>query len=58
MGGGDLVERYDGVHPGDLGYAVLTNEWIRLINTQVAAGSLPEVDLKAYKIVEYDGAKL
>ncbi len=39
---------YDGVHPGDLGYAVLTNEWIRLINTQVAAGSLPEVDLNPY----------
>lgn len=39
---------YDGVHPGDLGYAVLANEWIRLINAQVAAGSLPEVDLNPY----------
>ena len=34
---------YDGVHPTDLGYAVLANEWIALINAN--GGSLPPVDL-------------
>ena len=34
---------YDGVHPTDLGYAVVANEWIRVINEQ--GGSLPSVDL-------------
>ena len=34
---------YDGVHPTDMGYAILANEWIRLMNAN--GGSLPEVDL-------------
>jgi GDSL-like lipase/acylhydrolase family protein len=37
---------YDGVHPTDLGYALIANEWIRLINSQ--GGQLPEVDLGPY----------
>jgi hypothetical protein len=37
---------YDGIHPTDLGYAVLANEWIRLINA--GGGSLPFVDLGPY----------
>lgn len=37
---------YDGVHPTDLGYAVLANEWIRVINAN--GGSLPPVDLGPY----------
>jgi lysophospholipase L1-like esterase len=37
------VFSYDGVHPNDLGYAVVANEWIRLINAN--GGSLPELDL-------------
>lgn len=34
---------YDGVHPTELGYAIVANEWIRLMNAN--GGSLPEVDL-------------
>jgi lysophospholipase L1-like esterase len=34
---------YDGVHPTDLGYAILANEWIALINA--SGGELPLVDL-------------
>jgi lysophospholipase L1-like esterase len=34
---------YDGVHPNDIGYAVLANEFIRVINA--SGGSLPAVDL-------------
>jgi lysophospholipase L1-like esterase len=34
---------YDGIHPTELGYAVLANEWIKLINAN--GGSVPEVDL-------------
>jgi len=37
---------YDGVHPTDLGYALVANEWIRVINAN--GGSLPEVDLEPY----------
>ncbi|HET6899540.1 MAG TPA: SGNH/GDSL hydrolase family protein [Vicinamibacteria bacterium] len=34
---------YDGVHPNDIGYAVLANEFIRVINA--SGGTLPPVDL-------------
>jgi hypothetical protein len=34
---------YDGVHPNDIGYAVLANEFIRVINAN--GGTLPLVDL-------------
>jgi lysophospholipase L1-like esterase len=34
---------YDGVHPSDIGYAVLANEFIRVINA--SGGTLPPVDL-------------
>jgi lysophospholipase L1-like esterase len=34
---------YDGVHPNDIGYAVLANEFINVINA--SGGSLPPVDL-------------
>ena len=34
---------YDGVHPSDIGYAVLANEFIRVINAN--GGTLPLVDL-------------
>jgi hypothetical protein len=34
---------YDGIHPTELGYALIANEWIKLINAN--GGSLPEVDL-------------
>ena len=37
---------YDGVHPSDLGYALIANEWIRFINAR--GGQLPEVDLGPY----------
>lgn len=37
---------YDGVHPTDLGYAIVANEWIRLMNAN--GGDLPEVDLLPY----------
>ncbi len=38
---------YDGVHPGDLGYAVLANEWIGLVNSSLGA-NLPLVDLNPF----------
>jgi lysophospholipase L1-like esterase len=34
---------YDGVHPTELGYAILANEWIRVINAN--GGTLDPVDL-------------
>ncbi len=34
---------YDGVHPTELGYAIVANEWIRVINDR--GGNLPLVDL-------------
>jgi lysophospholipase L1-like esterase len=37
---------YDGIHLTDLGYAVLANEWIALINQR--GGSLPPVNLGPY----------
>jgi lysophospholipase L1-like esterase len=37
---------FDGVHPTDLGYAVIANEWIRFINSR--GGQLPEVNLGPY----------
>jgi hypothetical protein len=37
---------YDGIHLTDLGYAVLANEWIGLINRR--GGSLPLVNLGPY----------
>lgn len=37
---------YDGVHPTQLGYALVANEWIRVINAN--GGSLPEVDLAPF----------
>ncbi len=40
------VFSYDGVHPTDLGYAVLANEWISLINQN--GGSLPPVNLTSF----------
>ena len=39
------VFSYDGVHPNDIGYAVVANEFIRVINAN--GGSLPAVDLGA-----------
>lgn len=41
---------YDGVHPTDLGYALIANEFIRLINAH--GGQLEEVDLGPYLGVE------
>jgi lysophospholipase L1-like esterase len=38
---------YDGVHPTPLGYAVLANEWIRVINDELN-GDLPVVDLAPF----------
>jgi lysophospholipase L1-like esterase len=38
---------YDGIHPTDLGYAILANEWIQRINDASGAG-LPLVDLGPY----------
>jgi lysophospholipase L1-like esterase len=40
------VFSYDGVHPTDLGYAVVANEWISVINAH--GGSLPPVDLAPF----------
>lgn len=40
------VFSYDGVHPTDLGYALVANEWIRLINA--SGGNLPEVNLAPF----------
>jgi hypothetical protein len=37
---------YDGVHPTDLGYALIANQWIGLINSR--GGQLTEVDLGPY----------
>ncbi|HEY2942031.1 MAG TPA: SGNH/GDSL hydrolase family protein, partial [Vicinamibacteria bacterium] len=37
---------YDGIHPTELGYAVIANQWIRLINSR--GGQLPEVGLGPY----------
>jgi lysophospholipase L1-like esterase len=37
---------YDGIHPTDLGYALLANEWIRFINSR--GGQIPEVNLGPY----------
>lgn len=37
------VFSYDGVHPSDLGYALLANEWIKVINEE--GGALPLIDL-------------
>jgi hypothetical protein len=37
---------YDGVHPSELGYAILANEWIRVINAN--GGDLPEVSLRPF----------
>jgi lysophospholipase L1-like esterase len=39
------VFSYDGVHPSDVGYAIVANEFIRVING--SGGSLPLVDLGA-----------
>jgi lysophospholipase L1-like esterase len=36
---------YDGVHPNDIGYAIVANEFIRVINA--SGGALPLVDLGA-----------
>jgi lysophospholipase L1-like esterase len=40
------VFSYDGVHPTDLGYAVLANEWVSVINAN--GGSLAPVDLAPF----------
>jgi hypothetical protein len=37
---------YDGLHPTDLGYALIASEWIRFINAR--GGQLPEIDLGPY----------
>jgi lysophospholipase L1-like esterase len=37
---------YDGVHPTELGYAMVANEWIRVINRN--GGQLPAVDLAPF----------
>jgi hypothetical protein len=39
------VFSYDGVHPNDVGYAIVANEFIRVINAN--GGALPLVDLGA-----------
>ena len=39
------VFSYDGIHPNDVGYALVANEFIRVINA--SGGSLPPVDLGA-----------
>jgi GDSL-like Lipase/Acylhydrolase len=38
---------YDGIHPTDLGYAILANEWIQRIN-ESSGTALPLVDLGPY----------
>ncbi|HPC82971.1 MAG TPA: SGNH/GDSL hydrolase family protein [Thermoanaerobaculaceae bacterium] len=38
---------YDGVHPQSLGYALLANEFIRVINSELG-GNLPEVGLREF----------
>jgi lysophospholipase L1-like esterase len=48
------VFSYDGVHPNDVGYALVANEWIRVINEQ--GGALPPVDLgEALGVAAADG---
>jgi hypothetical protein len=37
---------FDGIHPTDLGYAIVANEWINVINAN--GGSLPPVALAPY----------
>lgn len=37
------VFSYDGIHLTDIGYALVANEWIKVINER--GGSLPEIDL-------------
>ena len=37
---------FDGIHPTDLGYALVANEWIRLINSR--GGQLEAVNLGPY----------
>jgi lysophospholipase L1-like esterase len=37
---------YDGIHPTDLGYALIANQWIRLVNAR--GGQLEEVNLGPY----------
>jgi lysophospholipase L1-like esterase len=37
---------YDGIHPTDLGYAIVANEWINVINAN--GGTLPPVSLAPY----------
>jgi hypothetical protein len=37
---------YDGVHPSELGYAVVANEWVRMINQN--GGSLEEINLRPF----------
>lgn len=37
---------YDGVHPTDLGYALVANEWIKAINAN--GGNLPEINLSRF----------
>jgi lysophospholipase L1-like esterase len=39
------VFSYDGIHPNDVGYALVANEFIRVINA--SGGSLPPVDVGA-----------
>jgi long-chain fatty acid transport protein len=37
---------YDGVHPTEMGYAIVANEWVRVINAN--GGSLSPVDLSSF----------
>lgn len=37
---------YDGIHPTDLGYAIIANDWINLLNSRGA--SIPIIDLGPY----------
>ncbi|HQT93371.1 MAG TPA: hypothetical protein PK435_01950, partial [Thermoanaerobaculaceae bacterium] len=38
---------YDGVHPQSLGYAIIANEWIKVINAGFGT-KLPEVSLRPF----------
>jgi len=49
---GGLVS-YDGVHPTDIGYALVANEWIRVINEN--GGHLEPVDLQPFLKVAAGG---
>jgi lysophospholipase L1-like esterase len=40
------IYSYDGIHPTDLGYAMIANEWIKVLNANGA--SLPLVDLSPW----------